>query len=442
MRGAEPPSTLRPLTFTPYANADAPSQDLIARCVHCGLCLSTCPTFAVLGVEMDSPRGRIRLMKNVWEGRLGADAAAFDDHMNTCLDCRACETACPSGVEFGKLMEGARSQIVATRPRSPAERLIRALAFDVLLPNRFALGAFARFSFLAKRLGAGAVLRLVAPIVHVAGRLADLLEVIPDQAPSGEQLPATIAAQGARRAHAALFSGCVQRAVFGATNAATARVLARNGVEVTVIPDQTCCGALHAHAGERDRARVLAKRNIVAFERAGADVVVVNAAGCGSALKEYGWLLKDDPAWSDRAARFAAKVRDSTEYLAEIGLREAPGPVRAKATYDDPCHLIHGQKIRDQPRALLAAIPELTVVPLAEADWCCGSAGTYNVTRPELSRKLLDRKVDNIKRSGAELVVTANPGCLMQIQSGLRRDAPGVRVVHLIDLLDEAYRAG
>ena len=441
LRGAQPPSTVAPLAFLPYPNADAPSEDLIARCVHCGLCLPTCPTFAVLGVEMDSPRGRIRLMKNVWEGRLGADAAAFDDHMNTCLDCRACETACPSGVEFGKLVEGARSQIVAARNASLGERVIRFVALDALLPHRRALAAFARFSYLSKRLGAGAALRAIGTVSHAARRLAGLLELVPDQAPTSEGLPRTVAAHGTRRARAALFGGCVQRAVFGATNAATARVLARNGVEVTVIEDQTCCGALHAHAGERDGARALARRNIAAFERAGADVVVVNAAGCGAALKEYGWLLKDDPAWHDRAARFASTVRDATEYLAEIGLREKPGPVRAKATYDDPCHLLHGQKVREQPRALLAAIPELTVVPLVEADWCCGSAGTYNVTRPELSRQLLERKVGHIKSTGAELVVTANPGCLMQIQSGLRREAPAVRVVHLIDLLDEAYGA-
>src|SRR5437870_1848487 len=299
---------------------------------------------------MDSPRGRIRLMKNVWEGRLGADAAAFDDHMNTCLDCRACETACPSGVEFGKLVEGARSQIVAARSASLGERVIRFVALDALLPHRRALAAFARFSYLSKRLGAGAALRAIGTVSQAARRLAGLLELVPDQAPTSEGLPRTVAARGTRRARAALFGGCVQRAVFGATNAATARVLARNGVEVTVIEDQTCCGALHAHAGERDGARALARRNIAAFERAGADVVVVNAAGCGA-------------------------------------------------------------------------------------------AGTYNVTRPELSRQLLERKVGHIKSTGAELVVTANPGCLMQIQSGLRREAPAVRVVHLIDLLDEAYGA-
>jgi glycolate oxidase iron-sulfur subunit len=229
--------------------------------------------------------------------------------------------------------------------------------------------------------------------------------------------------------------------VFGDTNAATARVLARNGVEVVGTVGQTCCGALHAHAGERELARGLARRNIEAFERAAVDAVVVNAAGCGAAMKEYGWLLKDDPVWSGRASAFASKVRDATEYLGDLGLAERPGTLRARVTWDDPCHLLHGQKVRAQPRALLAAIPGLDVVPLEEADWCCGSAGTYNVTQPDLARAILERKVANIVRTGADTVVTANPGCLMQIQSGLRQAGSNVRVVHLLDLLDEAYGA-
>jgi glycolate oxidase iron-sulfur subunit len=208
---------------------------------------------------------------------------------------------------------------------------------------------------------------------------------------------------------------------------------------VTVPPDQTCCGALHAHAGERERARTLARRNIAAFEAVPADAIVVNAAGCGAAMKEYGWLLKDDSEWAARASAFAAKVRDATEYLADTGIRETPGTIDARATWDDPCHLLHGQKVREQPRALLAAIPGLKVVPLEEADWCCGSAGTYNVTEPDLARAVLERKVANVLRSGADVVVTANPGCLMQIQAGLHAARSQIKVVHLMDLLDRAY---
>lgn len=421
----------------PYPNADAPSQELISACVHCGFCLPTCPTFAVLGVEMDSPRGRIRLMKTVWEHRVGADAPGFDDHISKCLDCRACETACPSGVEYGKLVEGARSQIVVARPQSPIERLIRTAAFKWLLPHRRALGAFATLSIAAKRLGMGSVLR--ATRLRVAGRMADLLDLLPDRAIAASST-ATSAAHGDRRGRVAMLQGCVMGSVFGDTNAATARVLARNGVEVVATVDQTCCGALHAHAGERELARDLARRNIAAFERVAADAVIVNAAGCGAAMKEYGWLLKDDPTWSARASAFASKVKDATEYLGDLGLSETPGTLRGRVTWDDPCHLLHGQKIGKQPRALLAAIPGVDVVPLEEADWCCGSAGTYNVTQPDLARSILERKIANIVRTGADTVVTANPGCLMQIQSGLRQAGSDVRVVHLLDLLDQAYR--
>jgi glycolate oxidase iron-sulfur subunit len=422
----------------PYPNADAPSEDLISACVHCGFCLPTCPTFAVLGVEMDSPRGRIRLMKTVWEHRLGADAPGLEDHISKCLDCRACETACPSGVEYGKLVEGARSQIVVARPRSPIERLIRAAAFEWLLPHRRALGAFATLSIMAKRLGVGSVMR--ATRLGVARRMADLLDLLPDRATATARAAAS--AGDKPRARVAMLEGCVMGSVFGDTNTATARVLARNGVEVVATVGQTCCGALHAHAGERDLARELARRNIAAFEQVASTAVIVNAAGCGAAMKEYGWLLKDDPKWSARALAFAAKVKDATEFLSDLGMSERPGTLRGRVTWDDPCHLLHGQKIREQPRALLAAIPGLEVVPLEEADWCCGSAGTYNVTQPDLARSILERKIANIVRTGADTVVTANPGCLMQIQSGLRQAGSNVRVVHLLDLLDEAYRTG
>jgi glycolate oxidase iron-sulfur subunit len=422
----------------PYPNADAPAEDLISRCVHCGFCLPSCPTFAVLGVETDSPRGRIRLMKTVWEGRVSADAPAFEKHIAQCLDCRACETACPSGVEYGKLVEGARSQILAARKRSFPERLIRTAAFEWLLPHRRVLTAFAAASVVAKRVGVPRVLR--ASRLRSATRLAEMLELLPDAA-TPEHIERVVPAEGERRGRAALFSGCVMGSVFGGTNAATARVLARNGIEVVVTRPQTCCGALHAHAGERERARALARRTIAAFERLRVDAIIVNAAGCGAAMKEYGWLLKDDALWAERAAAFAASVRDATEYLAAIGLTRKPGPVRTRATYDDPCHLLHGQRVGEQPRALLAAIPEMELVPLAEADWCCGSAGTYNVTQPDLSRALLERKVAHIARTGASVVVTANPGCLMQLQAGLRRAGASTRVVHLIDLLDEAYGA-
>jgi glycolate oxidase iron-sulfur subunit len=303
----------------------------------------------------------------------------------------------------------------------------------MLLPNPALLATFARFSSIARRLGAARVMRIIG-----LGRMGDLLALVPARV-SSQPLPGSFAAAGERRGRVALFTGCVMRAAFADTNAATARVLARNGVEVNVPVDQTCCGALHAHAGARDDSRALARRNIAALEGLDVDAFIVNAAGCGAHMKEYGWLLKDDKKWRERAERFASRVRDATEYVAALGLVARPGAMRVRATYDDPCHLLHGQKIKDQPRELLRAIPGLELLPLVEADMCCGSAGTYNVTQPALSKALLDRKVEHIVASGASMVVTANPGCQMQIDAGLRAARAKVPVVHVMDLLDRAY---
>ena len=412
---------------------EAPSRELLQRCVHCGFCLPTCPTYAVLGVEMDSPRGRIRLMQSVLDGRIAVDGAEFATHLGQCLDCRACESACPSGVEYGKLVEAARAQIVTTRPAGPIPALIRRIAFRALIPSPSRLALFARFSWVAKRLGAQHVLRAVG-----LRRLGDLLALVPARV-SSWALPASFPAEGTKRGRVALFTGCVMRAAFADTNAATARVLARNGIEVVVPADQTCCGALHAHAGVRGDAMELAKRNIADLESLDVDAFVVNAAGCGAHLKEYGWLLRADPAWRERAARFAARIKDAGEYLASVGMVAPPRGMTARVAYDDPCHLLHGQRISAQPRALLAAIPGVTQLPLVEADMCCGSAGTYNVTQPALSKSLLDRKVANVLATRADVVVTANPGCQMQIEAALRREGSTTTVVHLMDLLDRAY---
>ena len=427
------------LSHSTYAPGDAPATELIQRCVHCGFCLPTCPTYAVLGVEMDSPRGRIRLMKMAYEGRTGPASSEFALHIDQCLDCRACETACPSGVEYGKLVEAARAQIERSRPQPPAIRLARWLAFRQLIPHPRRLAVVARLTYAARRLGAAAVLRLAGRVIPLARRLAGMIELVPLEAPTSASLPETIAAQGARRARVALFEGCVQRAVFGATNAATARVLARNGVEVVVPRTQTCCGALHVHGGDRGFGRELAKANIAALEHLDVDAIVINAAGCGANVKEYGWLLKDDAEWAERAERFAKKVKDATEFLGDLGLAAPPGPIAATAAYDEPCHLLHGQKVSVQPKALLAAIPGLRVVPLAESDWCCGSAGIYNVTQPALSQGLLDRKMDHVAAAAPDLLVTANPGCLMQLQAGARSRGMRTEVIHLMDLLDRSY---
>ena len=432
-------SELQPLAFSGYApSTDAPSLELIRQCVHCGMCLPTCPTYVVLGVEMDNPRGRIRLMKSVHEGKLDV-AEAFDEHIYKCLDCRACETACPSGVQFGKLVEAARAQVEARRPRPAGQRALRALFFDVLLPRPRLLALAARASSVGARLGR-APLRLASRWSGTARRLDALTELLPRRRLVAEGVPRVTAALGERRGRVLLFLGCVMRATFGDVNAATARVLARNGFEVLAPPEQTCCGALHVHAGERDGGRALARANIDRLERYEADAIVVNAAGCGANLKEYGWLLKDDPAYAERAERFASRVKDVSEFLAERGLASTPGRLPWRVTYDDPCHLLHGQKVREQPRTLLAAIPDLVALPLEEADLCCGSAGIYNVTHDDVARSLLERKVERIGRTGADVLVTANPGCAMQIESGLRRASSRVRVLHIVEVLDAAYR--
>ncbi len=428
----------RPIAFEGYAAlVDAPALDLIRQCVRCGMCLPTCPTYAVLGVEMDNPRGRIRLMKSVHDGVIDV-GDAFDEHIYRCLDCRACETACPSGVQFGKLVEAARGQIEARRPRPLAQRLLRGIFFDLLLPRPKLLALFARASALGARLG-GPVLRVAARRSGLARRLADLTELLPRRRLVSGGVPLLLAAVGERRGRVLLFTGCVMRAAFGDVNAATARVLARNGFEVLAPEEQTCCGALHVHAGLRDGGRALARANIDRLARYAVDAIIVNAAGCGANLKEYGWLLKDDAEYAERAERFASRVRDVTEFLAERGLVVRPGPLAWRVTYDDPCHLLHGQRVREQPRALLAAIPDLVMMPLEEADMCCGSAGIYNVTHDDIARQLLERKVERIRRTGADIVVTANPGCAMQIEAGLRRAGVALPVLHVVEVLDRAY---
>ena len=413
----------------------------VNRCVHCGLCLAYCPTFSILGTEMDSPRGRIFLIKSMAEGRIGlTDSAAA--HLDLCLGCRACETVCPSAVPYGQLIEAARADIERQRPGGVLRRLFRWVNFDVLLPHPRLLSLaaaalrFYQVSGVQRLVRASGVLRLVP------GPLASwepLLPVIPPAA-ARAPLPEVTPAEGAKRATVGLLTGCIQQVAFGPHNRATARVLARNGVEVIAPRTQTCCGALHAHAGEHTTALELAKSTIMAFESAGVEQVVVNTSGCGAHMKAYGTLLAGDPVWAERARRFAMRVSDISEFLAREPLRGPLRPVSRTVTYHDPCHVAHGQKIRKEPRALLAQIPGLTVRELHEADWCCGSAGTYNLTQPEMAGRLQRRKVENIRATGADAVVTANPGCIIQIQQGLEGGARPIRVLHIVELLDEAYR--
>ena len=416
------------------------SVEGVDRCVHCGLCLAYCPTFSELGTEMDSPRGRIFLIKSLAEGRIGLTDSTVQ-HLDLCLGCRACETVCPSGVPYGQLIEAARAEIERQRPGGWTRRLFRWINFSLLLPHPRVLSLaaaglrFYQSSGLQRLVRASGLLRLLPGPLAAWEPLLPTLPAAADRAP----LPERIAAEGPKRATVGLLTGCIQQVAFGPQNRATARVLAKNGVEVLAPRAQSCCGALHAHAGEHATALDLAKRTIEAFEAAGVEWVVVNTSGCGAHMKAYGLLLAGDPAWRERAERFALRVVDISEFLAREPLRGPLAPVRRTVTYHDPCHVAHGQKIRKEPRALLAQIPGLAVVELREADWCCGSAGTYNLTQPEMAGRLQARKIANIEATKADAVVTSNPGCIIQIVQGLRAKGNAVEVLHIVELLDQAY---
>jgi glycolate oxidase iron-sulfur subunit len=416
------------------------SVEGVNQCVHCGLCLAYCPTFSELGTEMDSPRGRIFTIKALAEGRMSLSPSAVE-HLSLCLDCRACETVCPAGVPYGQLIEAARAEIERQRPGSASRRLFRWLNFGLLLgqPRLLALAGAALRAYQVS--GAQAVVRKTGLVRLLPGTLPAweaLLPRLPSRA-ARRPLPPFVPAEGERRGRVAMLAGCIQSVVFGAHNRATARVLARNGYDVVVPPAQGCCGALNAHGGDHDRALAMARQTIDVFEAAKADAVVVNTSGCGAHMKAYGVLLAGDPAYGERARRFAASVRDISELLAAAPLRGPLSPVRMRVTYHDPCHVVHGQKIRTQPRELLAQVPGLELVELTESDWCCGSAGIYNLTQPEMAARLLRRKVDHVLATGAEAVVTANPGCILQIEQGLRARGRTVRVLHLVEVLDRAY---
>jgi glycolate oxidase iron-sulfur subunit len=420
--------------------------DVLNTCVHCGLCLPACPTYLESMREQSSPRGRLRLMRSVSEGRLDVLDPVFNGQMYECLDCRACETACPSGVVYGAALEAARGEIEGARRergrRAAKERLLRWLVFKGLLGDMRAFRAAARLARLYQSSGLQAVARRTT-LVRLLG-----LEWQERQLPRVDRrffVPKdqVFPSRGERRGRVALLAGCVMHTAYAAVDRASVRLLVHNGWEVVVPAGQGCCGALHMHAGEPDGARRLMCRNIEAFEQADADVVVANAAGCGAALKEYARALADDPAWAKRARSLSGKARDLAEVLAEAPLRGRPSLPDTTVTYQEACHLAHAQRISAAPRALLSRVEGLRLVEMDEPALCCGSAGIYSLLRPELSSRLQERKLDRALATGAQVIVTANPGCLLQLESGLaRRGARGVRVRHIADLLDETYRRG
>jgi glycolate oxidase iron-sulfur subunit len=422
-----------------FDRLDPPEMEKILDCVHCGFCLPTCPTYLVLGNEMDSPRGRIYLMRAAAEGRVGI-SETFVKHMNLCLVCRACETACPSGVEFGHLMEAARGQARRKYPEAPADRLFRRLILETFTSPgrlRLLLGPMRLY----QKLGVQRLLRGTG-LLKLFGRwgaMEAMMPTLPAASPASN-IPEVTPAVEPRRGRVALLLGCAQHAFFPEVNSATAHVLAANGFEVVTPRGQGCCGSLMVHEGEREKGKALARATIDVFEAASVDFIAINAAGCGSVMKDYGELLKDDPRYAARAAAFGRKVRDVSQILADAGLRGTLHPVNLKVTYHDACHLAHGQKVRSEPRALLAAIPGLLLVPLRDADFCCGSAGIYNLLHPEVAREFLNRKLDRLAETGAQVVVSGNPGCLLQIAMGLRERGLPMRAAHTVEVLDWSYR--
>jgi glycolate oxidase iron-sulfur subunit len=430
--GPEPGAPVLPA----FDDHHPPQKALIDDCVHCGFCLPTCPTYVLWGEEMDSPRGRIYLMD------IGLDGEPMNDqmvrHFDQCLGCMACVTSCPSGVQYDRLIEATRQQVERRHPRTRGDRAFRALVFSLFpRPRRLRL---ARGPLrLYQRSGLAGLLRRGGLARRLPPRLAALEALLPEIGPM-EKVPELTPAAAPRRARVGVLVGCVQSVFFPHVNTATVRVLAAEGCEVAAPPEQGCCGALSLHSGREAEAQRFARRTIAVFEAAGVDAVVVNAAGCGSSMKQYGELLGDDPAWAQRAARFAAKVRDATEFLAELGPAAERHPLPLALAYHDACHLAHAQGVRQPPRDLLGAVPGIEVREIEDPEICCGSAGVYNLMEPRTAAELGERKARHVLRSGADLLATANPGCLLQLRASLARLGEHLPMVHVMEVLDAAIR--
>jgi len=417
-------------------------RDLISDCVHCGFCLPACPTYVSWGNEMDSPRGRIDLMKGVHDGVIELDATVTA-HFDACLGCMACVTACPSGVQYDLLIESTRATVEEVAPRSPLDRAFRTLIFALMpYPARLRMLAYPLVAY--AKSGLQGAIRRSGLLRRLPPRLAQLDALLPPLsfADLRRDAPAfTPAKDGRARARIGLVAGCVQRAFFPNVNAATVRVLSAEGCDVSVPAGQGCCGALSLHSGRLDEAKRFARALIDRFERAPVDSIVINAAGCGSTLKEYGELLADEPAYAERADAFSAKVRDVNEYLATLEPQAPRGRIERRVAYHDACHLAHAQRVREEPRALLRSIPGLELLEIPQGEMCCGSAGTYNLFQPESAREIGERKVDNVTSVAPDILASANPGCTIQIQSIMRERGATLAAAHPIELLDIAIRA-
>ncbi len=420
-----------------FSGPDTPDDKLLQDCVHCGMCLPTCPTYRLTGSEASSPRGRLWMMKAVADGRMDLLDPAFDEQMYQCLNCRACEAVCPSGVQYGPLVEASRSQLEQHRPRPRWQRVARTVGmcvpFDDIRRMRMLTGGLRLY----QRSGLSGLLRRSGVLRRL--RLATLEAMLPPM--RARALVSGRESWQPEGAHAKthLFNGCVMSTVFSDVNRAAGRVLAHNGYATDVPATQQCCGALYVHAGMMDEARRLARVNIDAFERAGDGAVVVTAAGCGAALKEYDHLLASEPDYKARAKAFADRVVDLTEVLGTSDLVAPTGEASQQVTYQEPCHLAHAQRITQQPRTMLGSVPGLELAEMRESSLCCGSAGIYNIIRRDMADELGDRKARHIQDTGANVVVTANPGCAMQLRTSLIRNNVDADVRHIAEILDQAY---
>ena len=423
-----------------FSGPDAPDESELYKCVHCGFCLQACPTYVETGLETESPRGRIALMKAVNEGRIELVPGVIR-HWDLCIQCRACEVACPSGVPYGRLIEATMAHVESRRKLALVPRLLSNLSLKWVLPHRGRLSFLVGIMRLYQRSGLQRIVRKSGLLRLMSGTLAEMEYSMPS-IPSTFFRPRgqTIRAHVPKRARVALLSGCVMPLVNGPQMNAVIRVLARNGCEVVVPRDQVCCGAINSHVGDLDTARTLARRNIDVFLGTDVDAVVVASAGCGSRMKEYDHLLRDDASYRDKASDFSELVRDIHEFLVRLPLEPPRAALVRRVTYQDSCHLSNGQRVTLDPRQILRCIPGIEFVELSNSSMCCGAGGTYTITEREFSMKVLDSKMNAVRDTGADVVATANPGCLFQLQYGCVRDGLGVDVRYVTDLLDEAYR--
>lgn len=421
--------------------SDPPDPDKLSVCVHCGLCLQACPTYLETGIEAQSPRGRVYLINLVNEGRMDINNA-FVDPVFRCLDCRACETACPSGVQVGILIESARGQIRQAQPLTGSKGMFSDLMLKKIFPHPSRLRKLGKLMRFYQKSGLQKATRSLGVLKLFPKHLQEMEAVLPAVSvkSSREALPPVVPAIGEKRGIVGLVVGCVMDVLYSDINLATARVLARNGYEVVIPEAQTCCGALQVHAGERDTAKQMARANIDVFLQSGVDYVIMNAAGCGAAVKEYPELLHSDSEYRDKAEEFAGKVRDISEFLVEVAYEPPKGRLDLRITYHDACHLAHAQKIRTQPRDILRSIPGIELIEMVDSDRCCGSAGIYNLTHPEMAGPILDEKMANVP-DGVTHIAMGNPGCMMQMSSGVYRSGMDAEVMHTVTLLDRAYQA-